>query len=942
MRNEQARVQDGTLNAQPDAEHASVAVGSAEWFRWLEQPEVTAFRYLQGVSQFSFSARRESRRGQQYWYAYRRYRGRLHKRYLGRSADLTPELLAAAAARFASDLDIEDDLAIGRAAQRWQASEKRHNMPALLTSFLGRETEIARVGTLLDSARLVTLTGPGGIGKTRLALRIAESLLDHGVDAVWLVELDRVNDPALVPQAVALAAGVREEPGAPLLETLATALGVGQVLLVLDNCEHLGESCAAVVDVLLRECPHLRILATSRELLGVPGEITWLVPSLEFGAAAIDGQQQADAIQLFAARAGAARPDFALTPENTAAVIEICRRLEGIPLAIELAASGVRMFSPADIAVRLQTRLDVPGNNRAGVARHRTLAAASDWSYQLLTASEQRSFERLAVFAGGFTLDAAEAVCSDGDIAADAVPGLLARLVDCSLVIAEPCDDGDSTRFRLLETLRAYAGEKLDERGELKQTRHRHALWFSACAAAAAGAFKGPDQGRWLRWAERERDNVRTALSWAVQSGVPDLAVRLAADYSWPWLVHGRWSEGLEWTRRVLAMPQPGLTRERCMLLIGAVQLAIFRGDLASNRPTGDLAPAVQWIEECARIAEVLGDDWLQLAVSGIAELFREFGSEVAGVPALTPEQGLAAARQVGDPWGERRALEAAARAALRMNDGRSARALLQEAADSAQRDGDTWSLALALNELGDVERAASRHAHAKSLYEESAALFVALGLGEQPNLLHNLGYVALAMGDFGAAKSRFTRALTQFRRSGERRGMAECLIGFGALAAAEQRPTDAAGLFGAGEAALASLGYQLWPANQPDYGRWLTRAKSTRSLAEFDRAWREGQATPLPVAVTSLLDGTPLCDPSLPAVDARLPLTRREREVASLAAQGLTNRQVGAALHIAEKTAANHLQRVLEKLDLRSRAQLAAQAARLGLNADIPSPKVP
>jgi non-specific serine/threonine protein kinase len=929
-----ASVRDGVLTYRDGGEDRSIAVGSAVWEGWLDQPGTTAFRFESGAGHFS--ARRESQRGGHYWYAYRRQHGRLRKAYLGRSRGLTLERLEAAACRTSAPLGGETRESVASAVGP-SAGRAHHNLPSEISSFFSRQVEIADVRRALAASRLVTLTGAGGIGKTRLALRVAAGLLEDEADAVWLVELAALSDPALVPQAIAQAVGLRDVPGQPLLATLTAGLGIGRTLLLLDNCEHLIEACALVATHLLRTCSDLRVLATSREPLGAAGERTCRVPSLGLPPPGEttdrEGLARSAAVQLFVARAQATRPDFVLTVEHAPSVAEVCRQLDGIPLAIELAAARMRVLAPGELAARLDDRLRLlAGGDRGGPSRHRTLRAAIDWSYDLLTEPERRCFEQLSVFAGGFSLEAAEAVSADGETEAVPVLDLLARLVDRSLVVAEPPDGTEPTRYRLLETLRLYAAERLAMRGGTEAARASHAAWVTARAEQAVAAYHGPDQGRWLRWAERECDNARAALAWALARGEADVAVRLAAALSWPWLVHQRWSEGLDWARRVLALPASKPTRQRGWLLVGAIQFMAFRGDLASNRPGGDLQEAQRLNEECLAIGSALADGELLLAGRGIAQLLTEFGIGVGGVAEQPEEDLLAEARRIGMRWGERRALEALARRALRRDDLSAAGTHLRDAVESARQDGDGWSLAIALNALGDVERAGGTARRARPHYEESMAVFADLGLGEQPSLAHNLGYVEFAAGDPARAAAHFRQALGQFCRLGERRGMAECLIGLGVVAVAERQLEDAGRLVGAGEAALAALGMRLWPPNRLEVDRSLARAKSSRSGGVFAAARAEGCVLPLERAVASAL-AEPRADapPARPGASGHW-LTPREREVAQLAAQGLTNREIGVALGVAVKTAANHLQRVLEKLDLRTRTQLAAHADALGL----------
>ena len=803
------------------------------------------------------------------------------------------------------------------------------SLPVALTSFIGREAELAEVSRLLGVTRLVTLVGAGGIGKSRLALEVAGRVEASEAAEIALVELAPLRDAALVPQAVASRLGIRLA-GGPALDDLAGALRPRRLLVLLDNCEHLVGACAELAAGLLRRCPELRILATSREVLGVAGEVIVRVAPLEVpgddAEVALEDVARSEAARLFVERASLARPSFALDVHNSAHVARICRRLDGIPLAIELAAARVRVLGPAEIAARLEDRFRLlVGGSRATPARHQTLRAAVEWSYDLLGEGERRLFERLAVFAGGCTLAAAEAVCSDQGIDASEVLDLLSRLVDRSLVLAEPPDGLGETRYHMLETLRVYGLERLAERGEAEPVRGRLAAWLVERAEQADRSFRGPQQGRWLRWAEREHDNLRAALAWAIERDQAELPQRLAGALWWSWAVHQRWGEGLDWVQQVLALPDAGQPRRaRAVLLLGATTLVILRGEVTSNR-------VHRWLKECLAIGQVLGDDELVLAAHGWMGLVRAFGGQVEGVPEVSLEDLLADARRIGHRFGEVRSLMALAQRALRGGDLTAATALQEQAIEVARTAGDVWSLATALNELGDLERARGGHPRAGALYEESVALFAELGLDDQPSLTHNLGYVALAAGDSSGAWARFTGALSQFRRLGGQAGLAECLIGLGAVAAAEGRAAEAARLFGAGEAALAALGTQLWPSNRPDYERWYARARSSLAAPAFARARAEGRRWPLERAVGWALERR-AADAATHRRSPAAGLTPREREVAQLAARGLSNRQIAEALVITERTAANHLQHSLEKLDLHSRTQLAARAAEFGL----------
>src|ERR671917_1439263 len=405
-----------------------------------------------------------------------------------------------------------------------------HKLPSELSSFVGREEELAEVKRLLVNDRLLTLTGSGGCGKTRLALAVARELLEGFEDGVWLVELASLADPSLVPQVVASTLGVREQPGRSLTETLSDYLSSKKMLLVLDNCEHLIEGCAELAEALLRSCPELRVLATSREALGITGEVAWPVPSLSLPDVRrlpdIESLPSYESARLFVERAAAVKPTFALTEQNASSVAHICYRLDGIPLAIELAAARTKVLSVEEIAARLgdSFRLLAAGS-RTAMPRQRTLHATMDWSHQLLSQKERVLFRRLSVFAGGFTLEAAESICAGEELQRNEVLDLLSHLVDKSLVIM--WEDRTGTRYRLLETIRQYGKERLEEVGEAAHVRERHAGCYLAVAEEAEPELKGERQVTWLEPLETEHENLRVTMAWLLGRGESEEAARL-------------------------------------------------------------------------------------------------------------------------------------------------------------------------------------------------------------------------------------------------------------------------------------------------------------------------------------------------------------------------------------------------------------------------------
>jgi predicted ATPase/DNA-binding CsgD family transcriptional regulator len=816
-----------------------------------------------------------------------------------------------------------------------------HILPGRLTSFVGREREIADIVRLLGEVRLVTLVGAPGVGKTRLALRVAGDVVDTFPEGVWFVELAPLADPSLVPRAVATTLGVREQPGRSMLATLAEALAVRELLLVLDNCEHLVGACASLVEDLLRTCPGLRVLATSREALRIEGEAAYRVPSLGLpdprppadGSDLVSHLMDYESVRLFVDRARAALPTFELTGRDAAAVGEICRRLDGIPLAIELAAARVPGLAPSQIAARLDDAFRLlAGGSRTALSRQRTLRALIDWSHDLLTEPERTLLRRLAVFAGGWTLEAAEGVCSGGGVEAPEVLDLLLALVDKSLVVAE--EHGQQMRYRLLETIRQYGAEHQRAAGEDGALRTRHLDWFLALAETAWPELTGPEQGQWLDRLEREHDNFRAALAWSQEASDPEAGLRLAWALYRFWWWRGHLSEGRRWLARALERDVPRRGQARARALNAAAVLA---------RAQADYTPARSLFEESLAIFRELGDRW------GIANALQNLGSvsllqgDYAAAATLIDES-LALWRELGDTWGIGVALGMRGALALDLRDYERAGPLLEESLALGQKLGDTWTIAGQLGILAELAREQGQYERARALLE---ALSLGQELGDRGGVawsLSQLGRVACKQGDYKEAIALCRESLRIFRERGESWGIAMCLESLARVAGATGQPEHAARLFGAAGTIREVIGFAVPPALQ---GRHLAsheqNVATVRSeLAEgaFARAWAEGRATSLEQAIELAL--APL-EPAGPpdraphpssVVDSSSPLTRREQEVAALVARGLTNRQVAEALVISERTASTHVTNILGKLGFATRAQVAAWAARQGLTA--------
>ncbi|MEK6720814.1 MAG: tetratricopeptide repeat protein [Chloroflexota bacterium] len=644
----------------------------------------------------------------------------------------------------------------------------RHNLPIQATSFVGRRAELATVIALLGNHRLVTLAGSGGAGKTRLALQVATDMLEVFVDGVWLADLAPLSDPALVPATVAAAAGVPEIPGRQRVDMLVEHLSGRTSLLLMDNGEHLVEAVSDLVDQLGRRASELRILVTSREALNVPGEIVWRVPSLSLPEAASTTTTKAttaesiagfESVQLFRDRAVAVQPAFALTDANAAAVAQICRRLDGVPLAIELAAARVRVLAPDELLRRLEDRFRIlTGGSRTALPRQQTLLAAVEWSHDLLSAPERVLFRRLSVFAGGFSLASAEAVCADPPLDREDVLDLLAQLVDKSLVMAEPGRDG-SVRYGLLETLRAYGRERLIEAGEADALADVHLRVFMAMAEAAY-TRRFDDEVGGLGTLESELENLRAALVRS-RAGEADEELRLAGALGWFWSLHTEHaSEGRGWLGHALA-GREDRTAAVARALTGAAMTANWAGDAS----------------EAATFAERAIGIW------------REFGDDL--------ETGLA--------------LEALGWARLFMGDSEAARGPMEEAVACMQRPGDRRLVNRVRVGLGQVFVALNDVAAAEPLARETLAIGRELHASRDIHYsLHFLADCALIRGDGAAAETWYRQSMGAALDYGNVAEAGNEMEGLAMALAAQGRAEQAIRLGAAALAQMNALGFDL------------------------------------------------------------------------------------------------------------------------------------
>ena len=736
---------------------------------------------------------------------------------------------------------------------------QRHNLPSQLTSFIGRERETAQVRGLLAGHRLVTLTGSGGVGKTSLALRVATELLPAFADGVWWVNLEAIADEALVSQTVAHTLGVREAAGDSLTQAVADHLHDRRLLLVLDNCEHLAGRMGQLTQCWLRAAPQVRILVTSQRALGIPGEVVWRVPSLAVPAAparAINPGSaeptpaaalgQCESVRLFVARGQAILPTFALTESNARPISQICWRLDGIPLAIELAAAHVRTLTPQQIALRLDNALDLLGHPTiAQSARHRTLQATIGWSHELLSQRERILFRRLAVFAGSFTLAAVEAICPGHGIAAEAILELLAGLEDKSMLESEATPT--EVRFRLHEVIRQYALARLTDAGESERTGARHLDYYGRLVAEAELQLTGSAQGAWLDRLEAEHDNLRAALGCS--QGADDCreaGLRMVGGLARFWATRGYFGEGRHWARSLLAAPmEDAATPGRLAGLTAAAYLAYYQGDYAEARGLYDRALAA---------AQALGDK------RAIATITRGLGTVAhaqgdCAVALRSYELSLAACREIGDRWGEATARANLGLAAWQHGDPATARGHLAACLDLRRELGDETGIAYVLNVLGDVAWSEGRPVEAQSLNDESLAM--RRRLGDTWGLaysLDSLGQMARGRRDWTRARTCFAESLLLFHELGSQRAAADSLDHIAGLLAAEGNPQAAAQLMAAADARRHNLAAILPPNERIIYDEQFAQIRELLGDEEFRAAWTLGRAASFDQAVSHAL----------------------------------------------------------------------------------------
>jgi predicted ATPase/class 3 adenylate cyclase/DNA-binding CsgD family transcriptional regulator len=816
-----------------------------------------------------------------------------------------------------------------------------NNLPIQMSSFIGRTREIAEAQYLLSNTRLLTLTGSGGVGKTRLALQIAADALPTFETGVWLVELASIHDPGHVLTTVASTFGLRESPYLSLLDILKDYLRTKQMLLILDNCEHLIQACAELSDTLLRACPTLKILATSREGLGIGGEVTYRVPSLALPD--VEGNEDVDspceAVQLLVARARAAQPGFILRDGNRSAITHICQQLDGIPLALELAAAYLPVFTPDQITLRLEDRFRLLNRgSRTALPRHQTLRAMIDWSYELLSEPERALLQQLSVFAGSWTFEAAEAVARELDVF-----DLLPRLVDKSLIIVDY--EADTASYRLLETIRQYGLEKLVGAGQADAAKHRHLDYFLHLSEAAETGLRGDNFFQWVARLDSDVDNIRAATEWGMVER-PEDALRLLSNLLFWSGINNNPLEGAQMLRnlleRVEALPlvlgeaaqRRSAVRARALLAISSLMLPLARVDqlpqicadmeevVAMNRQNGEQFMLAHSLSALASARLFSGAD--VLAVRDVAEeSITRFNSIREERWAFMPRTILILLFRI-------------------RNDGVASAEQYRELKQSVARFDHVMMLPT-YQELGYYAYFEGDISATRRYYEQGVELaHRTKNKTYEAILMSNLAHLARQVGDLDEARVTYRQTITWWKDLGHPGAVARELECFGFIAYAEAQPERAARLLAAAEALRESCGDPMDDSEKREYNAHVSALSRLLDAATFDLNWQAGRAMNIDQAISFGVETSGTASPSeensilqsvVPLPSPLIePLSQREREVLELIAEGLSNAEIAQHLFLATTTVKVHVRHIFEKLGVSSRTQAVAQAHTLKL----------
>jgi len=771
------------------------------------------------------------------------------------------------------------------------------NLPNLLSAFIGRKHEIDKVKQLVLTHRLVTLTGAGGSGKTRLAVKSAQGLTGKFKQGVWFVDLASLGDSSRIPDKIASTLNISKRSKETALDLLKTFLLKRNLLLILDNCEHLVTACAEITESLLQKCPELHILTTSRELLGISSEVTWVVPPLTLPNQETSEEttnqrtvlkqiRASESVQLFIERAASKSPDFTLTIDNCESVAEICNRLDGMPLAIELAAAQVRSLSVQEIAQRLDQRFQfLTGGSRNAPQRQRTLMAAIDWSYELLTTKEQVMLQRLSILAGEASLEAAEVVCVGGEIESVEEVEIISHLVDKSLVIANRLKRGE-TRYRLLETIREYALKKLAESQDKENVQNKHLEYFVRFAEEGDRKIKGAEQVVWFEKLEDEYNNLHTALKWALESKNKEAGLRLSTSLVYFWFVHGHIMENVIWLEKFLDQKQniPPVLKAWALLNLGVMLRVSTKGD--ENKIT-------LLHEKSLRMFRELGDRrGIAFALNMMGVIGLQKNEPVKTDKLLT--ESLALQRELGDPWGIAFTMQNFPPLALQKNDLAKAKQYAEETVLWFERAGDQRGIARSLMDFAEIAQLEGNPAYAVELMAKSLPKLIQLGdRGAVAEVLENL------------------------------------VISFAAL----RKYKMAALLIGTTEALREEMGTSHNRVEYKNYHEVVAKIKKNLSELKYNQARSKGRGMALEKIVDYVMGET---NPPITKTDVTteektwFKLTTRERDVMRLLAEGHSNLEIAQKLFLSEKTIRNHISNIYRKLQITSRGEAILLARKL------------
>ncbi len=734
--------------------------------------------------------------------------------------------------------------------------QRSTNLPAAQSSFIGRTKEQVKVTSLIVRHRLVTLTGPGGVGKTRLSIKVGEQVLSEYGDGVWLVELAALNEPALLPQTVMALFGIVAQSNISHIEALTNFLRTKTALLILDNCEHLIDACARLADTLLQNCPNLKILATSREPLGITGEAIYPVPPLGLPdlAQLLENFREYETVRLFEERAQLASTDFSLTLENASPVAQICHRLDGIPLAIELAAGHVSMFSPEQIATRLNESFNLlTGGSRTALPRQRTIRASIEWSWKLLSDSERILLRRLAVFAGGWILESAETVCNADVTGAYQVSETMSQLVAKSLVAvrqARPEFDRRELhrepRYHLLETIREFALEQLREANEESGIRDNHLDFFMKLAEDAEPKLKTSEQLAWLDRLETERGNLRAALGWALMAGKVDQQARLASALARFWVIRGPMMEGQQWLDAILAHNETLSSGVRAKTYWAAGYLAFSQGRYTAAQPL---------LEYGLYLAREINDQRLIAeSLRILSGTIRNLGDPVTARAYVS--ESLSIFQELSERWGIGWSLCYLALAISSEGDGSTAFRLLKESLKLFRQLGENRSIAWSLIELADIAYAQQDYVQAEVFSRESLALFDELGDHRGVDRTLRLqGNAARGLQQLELASSLFVQSLNLNYEQGDQEGIALCLLEMAELAGVQANFVRAGHLIGWVDAMREQIADPRWPVEQAVVDREIAGIITNIGALAFQAVYDRGKSMTLDEVVACALD---------------------------------------------------------------------------------------